>query len=437
LPNFKDASALPLPAASASAAIALDPSDSAAYDLRAISSSSAGSSIRSVIMRPIVHFLAISLSLLLGVHSLSAMDAAPQPNAQNVQYCARMSRRAMRHQRVIGDVAASAEQRPSADRNLPIRVYHLDYVKSKDIAAMTKALLSKNGTIDASPDAKLGGGSATGGETLIAQDYEEVLKKIDRVIAQIDVQPLQVLIEAEIIQVALNRDHIRSGVTFAPLDAARKTSNDVGNGEINGTAVRFRPASFSFLTRNGEVVGGATREAKPAFIGFCGHRKPAELIRAMEQFGTTKVLAAPRVLVLNKQLADLCLGQPLVYQTTTVTPTGATIKKPEQINIGTELQARPFISSDGMIRMEVKLKRSTGHLDELGVPQTNTTEIQANVMIPDGTTVVAVGPIHSEVPQVLDDLSVASWIPWMFPDMEDCVTEEQQVVLLTAHVWKP
>ena len=47
-------------------------------------------------------------------------------------------------------------------------------------------------------------------------------------------------------------------------------------------------------------------------------------IRALETMGETKVLACPRLLVLNKQRAEIHLGKQLGYQTSTVSQTSTT-----------------------------------------------------------------------------------------------------------------
>ena len=82
-------------------------------------------------------------------------------------------------------------------------------------------------------------------------------------------------------------------------------------------------------------------------------------IQALETLGETKVLAAPRLLVLNKQRAEVHLGDQLGYVTSTQTQTSTT----ETVNFmptGTQLRLRPFVSSDGMIRMEIHPERSSG-----------------------------------------------------------------------------
>ncbi len=185
-------------------------------------------------------------------------------------------------------------------------------------------------------------------------------KTVDRVIAQIDVQPVQVLIEAVIVQVNLTKG-MDLGVNFAVLDGAGKALAVMGDGAAINAAAGFTPASV--LAAGGKLASGyapspATNGLKFGFVS----NSTTGFITALETFGETKVLACPRLLVLNKQRAELHIGKQLGYQTSTVSQTSTT-QTVNFMNVGTQLRLRPFISSDGMIRMEIHPERSTGALD--------------------------------------------------------------------------
>ena len=82
-------------------------------------------------------------------------------------------------------------------------------------------------------------------------------------------------------------------------------------------------------------------------------------VRALETIGSTKILASPRILVLNKQRADIQLGSRLGFQTLSQNFT-STIQQVQFLNTGTLLRLRPFVSDDGMVRMEIHPERSSG-----------------------------------------------------------------------------
>src|SRR5208283_3799854 len=105
--------------------------------------------------------------------------------------------------------------------------------------------------------------------------------------------------------------------------------------------------------------------------------------------------ASPRLLVVNKQRAELQVGDCLGYYTSTQTQT-STVQTANFMETGTQLRLRPFVGSDGIIRMEIHPENSTGALNAAGIPQTTGAHVTTNVMIPDGRTVVIGGLIEAD-----------------------------------------
>ena len=129
------------------------------------------------------------------------------------------------------------------------------------------------------------------------------------------------------------------------------------------------------------------------------------------------------------------VGDQLGFQNETTTQT-STSQSFQSIPVGTILSLRPFISSDGMIRMDVSPQRATGQI-VAGIPQTNTTQVSTNVMIPDGQTIVIGGLIDSEVNNGWEGLPFLSRIPllgYLFRHTDDSVIKKELVVLLTARI---
>ncbi len=364
----------------------------------------------------------------------------------------------VRREKDILYVSTPAEQRAAEEDDLPVRVYHLNYVKSTDIEAMIKPLLSPKGSLSKSPESKVGlksdvanttsstggmpgstdvdagGNSLAGGDIIVVQDYAHVLKTLDRVIAQIDVQPAQVLIEAVILSVELEKD-MDLGVNFSVLDGAGKALGVIGSGSAINAAGGYVPASV--LTAAGKLAGGFADGTSGAKFGWVGG-STAGFISALESRYKTTVLASPRLLVLNKQRAEIHVGKNLGYQTSIVNQT-STIYSVQYMSIGTQLRLRPFICSDGMIRMEVHPERSSGELQS-GIPQTEGAQMTSNIMIPDGTTIVIGGLIDTEVEKNWDGLPFLSRIPvlgYAFRNTTESTKKKELVVLLTPHICHP
>jgi general secretion pathway protein D len=160
----------------------------------------------------------------------------------------------------------------------------------------------------------------------------------------------------------------------------------------------------------------------------------AEYIQALSGFVAVKAVAAPRLLVHDKQRAEIRIGDELGRKS------AAANDAAKRLPTSTQLKVRPFVSPEGLIRLEVHAEHSTGHLDASGVPQTHATEITANLMMADGATVVMYGPIDSQATQQDEGTGLASWIPGvkrLFGDKEEAAGRKQLVVVLTPRVWRP
>jgi general secretion pathway protein D len=341
----------------------------------------------------------------------------------------------------------SAAESSHATGEQAIRVYHLNYVKAIDLEKMIKPFLSKRGAMSSTPQSetgikgdaeKAGGDSLAGGEYLIVQDHEGVLTQIDRIVQNVDVRPTQVLIEAVIVAVRLDNG-MDLGVNFALIDKTRSALTVLGTGAAINAAAGFTPAQV--LTAGGKLAGdqysGFAENEQGMKFGFVA-TDVTGFLRALESMGKVEVLATPRLLVLNKQRADLQLGDRLGYKTLTQTQT-STVEKVEFMDVGTQLHLRPFVSSDNVVRMEVHPERSTGDLKD-GVPQTSSAEVTTNVMVPDGATLVIGGLMENEVQIEETGIPLLDRIPMLgllFRHKVETKIKKELIVILTPRIWNP
>ena len=285
-----------------------------------------------------------------------------------------------------------------------------------------------------------GGNSMADSDVLIIQDYESNLKIIDQIIKRIDIRPVQVLIEAVIISVDL--EHARQlGVNFALVDNLGTALGEIGSGTSLNNNVGFNPTQL--LTTAGKIAGvaadptGLASAANGAKFGFVANNVTG-FIQALETIGSTKILASPRILVLNKQRAEIQLGSRLGFQTFSQNFT-STIQQVQFLNTGTLLRIRPFISQDGMIRMEIHPERSSGSVIN-NIPNQQTAELTTNVMVPDGATLVIGGLMEDEDDYSIQGLPGLSRIPglgFLFGFRQKNEGRRELVVLLTPHIWSP
>lgn len=307
------------------------------------------------------------------------------------------------------------------------RVYRPNYVRAMELQQLITPLLSPNvgkvsvssaSEIDIPADTvKTGGNSFAGSDVLIVRDYEMILRQVDQMVAEIDVQPKQVAIEAMILSVKLDDDY-EFGVDFQLL----RDQNNV------------RLVSGSPLAQLGdfELDGDGLR------FGFLD-ASTAVFINALETIGETNVVAAPRVLCLNKQRAEILIGSQLGYVSTTVTENAST-QSIEFLEVGTQLRIRPYIFSDGTMRLEVHPELSTGNVRvESGftLPDKEVTQVTTNVMCRDGSTVIIGGLIREDLTNATSQIPLLGNIPYIgaaFRDKVEGVSRHEIIVLITPRI---
>ncbi len=116
----------------------------------------------------------------------------------------------------------------------------------------------------------------------------------------------------------------------------------------------------------------------------------------------------------------------------------STVQAVQFLNTGTLLRLRPFVSSDGMVRMEIHPERSTGVVNADGLPNATTAELTTNVMVPDGATLVIGGLMEDEddyEQQGLPGLSRVPALGYLFGFKQKRDLRRELVVMLTPHIW--
>ena len=306
------------------------------------------------------------------------------------------------------------------------RIYRPNYVTARELETLITPLISPEvGRIKATTASKTqiptdstdaGGNDYAGDEALLVQDFESVLLEIDQIVAEIDCRPLQVAIEAMILSVRLN-DVNQRGIDWRFLVDQQTVRFGIGTPANALTDVTFDGGlTFAFLDSNLGVF-----------------------LKALEQIGDTNVIATPRLMVLNKQRAEILIGAQLGYVNTIVTETAAT-QTVEFLDIGTQLRLRPFIASDGQIRMEIHPELSTGTVRvEQGItlPDKEVTSVTTNIMVQDGSTVVIGGLMREDLSTTATQVPLVGSLPVigpLFRRKEERIEKREILVLVTPRI---
>jgi type IV pilus assembly protein PilQ len=162
-------------------------------------------------------------------------------------------------------------------------------------------------------------------------------------------------------------------------------------------------------------------------------------LKALETVGDTNVIATPRILALNKMRAEILIGAQLGYVSTTVTETSTT-QAVQFLEVGTQLRIRPFISNDGMVRMELHPELSTGIVrveEGLTLPDKEVTGVTTNIMARDGSTVVIGGLIREDLDKQATQIPLFGSLPivgGVFRQKVEKIDRREIIVLITPRI---
>lgn len=231
----------------------------------------------------------------------------------------------------------------------------------------------------------LSGGSGGGGgdeaftkgdeaKMLIIRGTREAIDKALSLIAQVDIEPIQVMLEVKVVDASPEKlEEYGIKWSWSPLSFLEAPT---------GTAI----GTFPSVTRDSNV--GSFSRVPWDFTG---------ILTAMVTAKDAKILAKPRIQVLDNRDAQFFIGDTIRARVSQAGGLGGTTVEIVEFPIGIVLLVRPRVNADGNITMRVHPVVSTiTSIDSQNVPQTSSREADTTVMIKDGETMVIGGLIREE-----------------------------------------
>ncbi len=266
------------------------------------------------------------------------------------------------------------------------------------------------------------------------QEYEVILP----IIKQLDVLPLQVLIDATIVSVTL-KDELKYGISWYLSQ---------GNDAIGSTSLPPSPPTFASSLGTAAAAAAAASTGGLSAIYSSGAVKA--LLNAQATANNINVISSPSLMVLNNQQAKINIGDQVPIQTSTsslpvaggTTPSIALGSSIQYKDTGVTLDVTPRVNASGMVTMEIKQIVSTPVVTSTGVstsPTIQKKEIESSVAVHDGETIVLGGLIDETVSSDKNGIPFLQDIPGIGPlfggtDKKNNKTE--LVVLITPRVVK-
>lgn len=223
-----------------------------------------------------------------------------------------------------------------------------------------------------------------------AQDYAVV----QRVIKQLDVMPLQVLVDATIVEVSLI-DNLSYGIKWF------LRHENSGNHALGSDGVSLTDSDSNSLSATSLAINAATGGFGYAFVSNSADVRA--VLDASASDNNLNVISSPSLMVLNNQEAYIQVGDEVPIRTSESTNTSSSTdpiqtSSIQQRKTGVKLKIKPRVNASGLVIMEIE--QSVENVKETTVsgidsPTIATREITSSVAINSGETIVLGGLIEN------------------------------------------
>ena len=237
---------------------------------------------------------------------------------------------------------------------IDVRSFKVQYIDPAQAVKLLEQYLSRYGSIAALEERKM----------LVVSDRPSFISRIERVLREVDTEPRQILIEAEILEVTLTDDE-----TYG-VDWSAKAKNNSSYGTTGLSEIGSTGFFMEYLTSDLDIF-----------------------LKALSENDRVRTLSTPKLLVLEDQDAEVVIGDRIGFKVTT-TIDSVTTESVEFIESGVILRVKAAVDNSDRIMLSVHPEVSSGTVNN-GIPSVSTTEVTTQLIANNGQPVFIGGLIKN------------------------------------------
>ena len=295
---------------------------------------------------------------------------------------------------------------------MAIEVVTLKYLYAKEAKDLFVKVLSSRGDVQVNESTN----------SLIFMDFAENLQKVKALAEEVDQPPLQVLIEARLV------------------DIKTTDMRKIGT-EISATYTAPR----GHLGTIGLQTGSSTKQSDGGQLALSPsfkHLDASVTIDALIAQSRARILASPSIATLSGLEARIIIGDRIPYTSASSTITAGTgntttTTETKFLEVGTTLKVTPLVSSDGWITMKIHPEVSSFVKFVDDNPQTTTREADATIRVRDNETII-IGGLISKTKNDQDNgvpgLRSIPLVGRLFRRTENQDDQSELMVFITPHI---
>jgi type IV pilus assembly protein PilQ len=307
------------------------------------------------------------------------------------------------------------------DEILESRVYRITYADITEVEKALQKFISKRGSLS----------SNKGTSNIIVTDTESTIKAIDTFIGEIDRMTPQVLVEVRIYDITTDENYDLGIEWNAGRNSTERETLDPTTGTYTGVLI---PDSTSFgvgedstpgdITKAAGARGTTTRTSSPFVAGSYDESTGGSIrlgllndavdidiaLNILHEQDFAKLLANPRIMVLDNEKATFEIIREIPYTEQTTTAAGSDTQPVKFKNVGVKLEVTPHVTREGMVRLQIQPEFGV-RVGTTSPPTVDTRKVDTIALVKDNQTVVLGGLRKNQTTQDTWKIPILGDIP--------------------------
>lgn len=296
----------------------------------------------------------------------------------------------------------------SPDAYVTVRAFKVNYSDTRQVAEILTKHMSRFGKVTPMISRRM----------VVVEDLPAYVERSARLLAEIDRQPFQVLIEAKVLEIVLDDGEI-FGVDWSKV---------FGSSAADATSGRLGTTGLS----QGSATGG------PKLGGFffsIVNNKLNAFLEAQASRSRVRTISSPKLLAVENQEAKTVIGNSTGYKVTT-TINQVTTESIQFLESGVILRVTPSVDQQGRILLKVHPEVSTATVTG-GIPSKKSTEVTTEFLCEDGQSIFIGGLLKrasSTETTGVPGLSELPVLGRLFSTTAESVTNAETVVVISPRI---
>ncbi len=300
---------------------------------------------------------------------------------------------------------------------LRVRIVPVSYSDVAKLSTQVEKFLSARGKVV--PDVRT--------SSIVITDIVENIERATNLIKALDVPPLQVQIEAKVIEAGDNFQR-SIGVNWGFTGQSTELGGDISLTPTNRVSLGGRAGSQFTGMSSGVTVG--TIDA----LGVLD-----ATLQLAEINNEIKVISSPRVVTMNNETANIAQITTIPYPVVVTAANGTTTTTTQTFDVKLALDVTPQITSESDVIMAVTIKREFAGDPPRGMdrPIVNARDAKTKVMVQSGQTAVIGGIYQSDTSLTETGIPGLSKLPllgWLFRERRTSNQKNELLLFLTPRI---